>query len=193
MAEKYLFCPHCDSLLVGTETCPACAWRANAPAEIGEVIWKTSLAVPLISPCVIALQKDRLALPTNSQKIICLSGGDGKLAWDKAAFAAGNRALGITAQDGLLFCSADDSRALSENSKAVMALAADTGDVVWQISIPAHSLSLPAAHEGVVYVAANTGLLWALDARTGQTVWAETCLIPTPSPNAPLYVPAKPD
>ncbi len=41
----------------------------------------------------------------------------------------------------------------------------------WKVSTRSYILSSPAVAKGVVYIGSNDGLLYALDAKTGKTLW----------------------
>lgn len=73
--------------------------------------------------------------------------------------------------DGRVYIGGDN------DANAVYALDADSGDVVWERSLPTHPESSPAvANDLVYYGAPHDGgptpcRLWALDGSTGETVW----------------------
>ena len=60
----------------------------------------------------------------------------------------------------------------------VTAYNAETGATVWAVDLGGSIESHPAYYDGVVYMSteAPSSTLWALDVKTGETVWKYVCV-----------------
>lgn len=85
------------------------------------------------------------------------SGASAKL----SAIAAGYNMLYVTSEDGLI-------RALDK----------DSGETLWEASIPGEILAEPAMNEGILVVNTGSGSLFGLDVKTGEQLWRSDTDVP---------------
>lgn len=96
----------------------------------------------------------------------------------------------ISAGDGLAYFSAHGGE--EGDQPVLLALAVDTGEERWRVALQVEdpmpgmeeSWLSPVAGDGVVYVAASTGLAVALEAATGQELWRADIEAAKPEPPA---------
>ncbi|MCW8107326.1 outer membrane protein assembly factor BamB [Alteromonas ponticola] len=77
---------------------------------------------------------------------------------------------GLTAADKMLFIGTEDG--------AVIALNQDDGVVVWQATVAGEVLAAPAIGEGILVVNTGAGVLFGLDAQTGEQLWRSESDVP---------------
>ncbi len=75
------------------------------------------------------------------------------------------RLAGMAFGDGKLFIG-------SENG-LVMALDADSGEVLWSATVPGEVLAAPALGEGILVVNTGAGSVFGLDAESGEQLWVQ--------------------
>jgi outer membrane protein assembly factor BamB len=146
-------------------------------AASGERLWRAStgeLAVPLSSPV--------LAEPTQADRLIFIASDDGYV----YAFVAQNGAQRWrTYVNASVFSSpavADGSVYVGSATGSVSALHEDTGERSWSTLLSANSvgrLSSPEVpdHDGIVYLQAEDGSIYALDAGNGKPRWKAPAVV----------------
>lgn len=158
-------------LILDAAECPACGWRRPPEAgAAGQPLWRAELgrALPkaLASAAVVG---GRLCLCAEDGTVVALELASGALAWQQAGPAGRQRTL---ASGRLcLFASSFDLSPIPAPGAALVALDPAGGDELWRYPTLAHSLSAPAADDGVVYLTSSDGQLHAVDAATGTRRW----------------------
>lgn len=129
----------------------------------GDPIWSKDVAVR--NPMTAVGDTLFAAFNPASDRVGAFSLRDGSLLWDRPV---GGYSGGLVADAGTVF---------HQETEAVRALDADSGDVLWSVREDRGTSGgvngiAPAYHDGVVYTpAANYRTLLALDAETGETLW----------------------
>ncbi|MEQ1709267.1 MAG: PQQ-binding-like beta-propeller repeat protein [Terricaulis sp.] len=142
----------------------------------GEEIWRTEADAPFQSAPTVS--SGRVFATTNDSELIAMDAGTGEVAWTHQAIAEPARILSASsvAIDG-------DTVVAPFASGEVIALLAANGRRLWVDSLSRTgrltSLSAindiagrPVIDSGVAYAASHSGVLAAIDLRTGQRVWA---------------------
>jgi len=92
---------------------------------------------------------------------------DGDGWWDSVARLWRNgssaRIGGIAVADKLVFVGTENG--------SLMGLNVDSGETVWEASVPGEILAAPSADEGILVVNTGAGLLFGFDTRTGEQLW----------------------
>lgn len=145
-------------------------------ANTGDEVWRTEAGAPLHSAPVVA--GGRVYAITNDSELVALDASSGAVQWNFQAIAEPARILSApsVAVDG-------ESVIAPFASGEVIALLGANGRRLWSDSLSRSgrltSLSAindiagrPAVDSGVVYAASHSGLLAAIDLRSGQRVWA---------------------
>lgn len=145
-------------------------------AASGEEIWRTAGGAPFHSAPTVA--GGRVYAITNDSELISFDAGTGQVSWNYQAIAEPARILSApsVALDG-------DTVVAPFASGEVVALVSANGRRLWTDSLSRTgrltSLSAindiagrPVIDNGVVYAASHSGVLAAIDLRTGQRLWA---------------------
>jgi outer membrane protein assembly factor BamB len=149
---------------------------AALDAGDGHEIWRTDAGAPFHSaPTVVG---GRVYAITNDSELVALDAGTGEVAWNYQAIAEPARILSApsVAVDS-------DTVVAPFASGEVVALVSAKGRRLWSDSLSRSgrltSLSAindiagrPVIDSGVVFAASHSGVLGAIDLRTGQRVWA---------------------
>ncbi len=142
----------------------------------GDEIWRTDADAPFQSAPTVS--GGRVYATTNDSELIAMDAGTGEVAWTHQAIAEPARILSASsaAVDG-------DTVVAPFASGEVIALLAANGRRLWVDSLSRTgrltSLSAindiagrPVIDSGVAYAASHSGVLAAIDLRSGQRVWA---------------------
>ena len=135
-------------------------------------VWRYRAGSLVEFPPVIAY--GRLYFSTNSGKFVAINAKTGKRAWKYVSHrcVAASPAVG-TQQHGTIyavFLNRPPCNRKKATDGRVIAFAAGHGDIRWQKRI-GPSESSPLLQGNRLYVGDWNGNVWALDARTGQTIW----------------------
>jgi len=147
-------------------------------AADGEIAWRTSVEAPFhAAPTTLG---GRMYAVTNDSQLIAFDAGTGAVQWTYESIAEPARILSAAspAIEG-------DTVIAPFASGELVALVAANGRRLWSDSLSRSgrltSLSAindiagrPAIDSGVVYAASHSGLLAAIDFRTGTRIWART-------------------
>ncbi|HVY84821.1 MAG TPA: PQQ-binding-like beta-propeller repeat protein [Caulobacterales bacterium] len=145
-------------------------------AQNGHEVWRSQAGAPFdAAPTVVG---SRVYAVTNDSELISFDAGTGEQSWSYQAIAEPARILAASspAVDG-------DTVIAPFASGELIAFLSANGRRLWQDSLSRSgrltSLSSindiagrPAIENGVVYAASHSGVLTAIDVRTGQRVWA---------------------
>jgi outer membrane protein assembly factor BamB len=147
-------------------------------ASNGHELWRANVGTPFQSAPVIS--GGRVFAITNDSELVSLDAGTGDVQWNFQAIAEPARILATpsVAIDG-------DTVVAPFASGELVALVSANGRRLWSDSLSRTgrmtSLSAindipgrPVVSNGVVYAASHSGVLVAIDIRTGQRVWAKT-------------------
>jgi outer membrane protein assembly factor BamB len=147
-------------------------------ASNGREIWRAQASAPFQSAPTFS--GDRVYAVTNDSELIALDAATGEVTWTYQAIAEPARILSApsVAVDG-------DTIVAPFASGEVVALLAANGRRVWSDSLSRagriNSLSAindiagrPVIDGGAAYAASHSGLLAAIDLRSGQRIWART-------------------
>jgi outer membrane protein assembly factor BamB len=145
-------------------------------AANGDEIWRTNADAPFQSAPTVA--GGRVFVITNDSELMAMDAGTGEVAWTYQAIAEPARILSAPSV-------AVDSETVVAPfaSGEIVALLAANGRRLWADSLSRTgrltSLSAindiagrPVVEAGIVYAASHSGVLAAIDLRTGQRIWA---------------------
>lgn len=151
---------------------------AALDAQTGEEVWRTNVSAPFQSAPTFA--GGRVFAITNDSELIALDARTGEVSWTHQAIAEPARILSApsVAVDG-------ETIVAPFASGEVVALLAGNGRRLWSDSLSRSgrltSLSAindiagrPVLENGIVYAASHSGVLAAIDLRSGQRGWART-------------------
>jgi outer membrane protein assembly factor BamB len=145
-------------------------------AASGEEVWRTEASAPFHSAPTVA--GGRVYAITNDSELIAFDTSDGSVQWNHQAIAEPARILSAPS-----VAVANDSVIAPFASGELVALLAANGRRLWSDSV-ARSSSLtslsaindiagrPVVQNGVVYAASHSGLIAAIDLRSGNRIWA---------------------
>lgn len=145
-------------------------------ANSGEEVWRAQAGAPFHSAPTVA--GGRVFAVTNDSELVALDAGTGAVLWNYQAIAEPARILSAPS-----VAVSGDSVIAPFASGEVVALLAANGRRLWSDSLSRAgaltSLSAindiagrPAVEDGIVYAASHSGVLAAIDLRSGQRVWA---------------------
>lgn len=149
---------------------------AALDAANGDEIWRTQASAPFYSaPSVVG---GRVFAITNDSELVAFDAGSGEVLWTHPAIAESARILSApsVAVDG-------DTVVAPFASGEIVALQGGNGRQLWSESLSRSgaltSLSAindiagrPVVDDGVVFAASHSGILAAIDLRSGQRIWA---------------------
>lgn len=151
---------------------------AALDANTGAEIWRQSADAPFNTAPTFA--NGRVFVITNDSELIAMDAATGEVAWTSQAIAEPARILSApsVAVDG-------ETVVAPFASGEIMAILAGNGRRLWSDSLSRSgrltSLSAindiagrPVVDSGVVYAASHSGVLAAIDLRSGQRVWARS-------------------
>ncbi|MEL6323694.1 MAG: PQQ-binding-like beta-propeller repeat protein [Pseudomonadota bacterium] len=156
--------------------------------ETGEELWKRPLGAPVIGAPTI--KDDRVFVVTQNNEVFALSFDTGDVEWSDQAIAESARVLGapsVAAIEDLVvapFSSGEVIAYLGSNGRRLWVDALTRTGRFTPMSAINDIASRPVLNAGLVYAASQSGLLTAIDGRSGQRVWAQ----PLGSIEAPALV-----
>ncbi|MEM9668809.1 MAG: PQQ-binding-like beta-propeller repeat protein [Pseudomonadota bacterium] len=143
----------------------------------GDEIWRRDLGAPVSgSPTV---KDDRILIVTQNNEIFALSMETGDVEWSDQAIAETARVLGspsVAAIEDLVvapFSSGEVIAYLSSNGRRLWSDALTRSGRFTPISALNDIAARPVLNAGVVYAASQSGILAAIDGRSGQRVWSQ--------------------
>ncbi|WP_395647585.1 PQQ-binding-like beta-propeller repeat protein [Terricaulis sp.] len=145
-------------------------------AETGEEIWRTQSSAPFHSAPTVA--GGRVYAITNDSELIAFSAETGELQWNHQAIAEPARILSASsvAYDGETviapFASGELVALLSANGRRIWSDSLSRSGRLTSLSAINDIAGRPVIDNGVVFAASHSGVLAAIDIRTGQRVWA---------------------
>lgn len=157
---------------------PTYAELTNITPEVtGSIVWESRVGSGSeghFSRLRPAIQDDVIYAADRHGLVVAMNVANGERIWTKRLGGRTGifnrwfrgesaRISGITAAGSLLFIG-------SENGK-VIALNADSGEIVWEQSVPGEVLSAPTVGEGRVITHLGSGYIVSLSARTGERQW----------------------
>ena len=112
--------------------------------------------------------------------VVAMEPETGKVLWEKNFATFSNEGMlssvtrlwqdGETARIGGIAV-ADKNVFIGTENGYIAALDAESGELVWEASIPGEILAAPAADEGILVVNTGAGSLFGFNTRTGEQVW----------------------
>lgn len=141
----------------------------------GQELWRTRVPAPLRAPP--AYDGGRVFVVTVDNTALALAASDGRVLWSQPGVAEATGLLGGAAP------AVDNGVVITPmRSGEVLALTVDTGRPLWSDSIIAATRTAAAAgmadisarpvlDDGRVYVVSASGLMAAIDLRTGRRIW----------------------
>lgn len=148
-------------------------------AEDGKRLWVYETMVPSLSlrgVGAMLIVDEQIYVGFANGKVAALSVGTGKLLWEKVVSIAQGRSelerlIDVDAEfayhDGVLYAVAFQGR--------LVALDADSGAIIWARDFSSHSGIVIDARQ--LFIGDDEGQVWALDLRTGATLWRQTKLM----------------
>lgn len=141
------------------------AGRLSSFAFDGTERWQRSLAVTS-TPSLVGDTAFVGESTAERAQLRALSAADGSDLWT-ARFEATSIRGAPAVVDGVVFATAT----MSSDAGVVAARAVEDGSEVWTTTVDTGLQAAPVVQDGFVYVQANDGRLFALDAGTGDEVW----------------------
>lgn len=145
-------------------------------ANTGEQAWSTTLDAPLQTAPTVA--GDRVYVITNDSELVALNAGSGEVLWTHQAIAEPARILSATsvAVDGesvvAPFASGELVALLGANGRRLWADSLSRSGRLTSLSAINDISGRPVLDNGVVFAASHSGVLAAIDLRTGQRGWS---------------------
>ena len=154
----------------------------------GTELWRRSLGAPVTGAPTV--KDDRVFVVTQNNEVFALSLETGEVEWSDQAIAESARVLGapsVAAIEDLVvapFSSGEVIAYLSSNGRRLWIDALTRSGRFTPISAINDIASRPILSAGIVYAASQSGVLAAIDGRSGQRVWSQ----PIGSVQAPSLV-----
>jgi outer membrane protein assembly factor BamB len=151
---------------------------AALDAESGNEIWRAEANAPFQSAPTFS--GDRVYAVTNDSELIALDAATGSVAWTFQAIAEPARILSApsVAVDGETvvapFASGELVALLGANGRRLWADSLSRTGRVTSLSAINDIAGRPVIDAGAVYAASHSGVLAAIDLRTGQRIWARS-------------------
>ncbi|MEO1475605.1 MAG: PQQ-binding-like beta-propeller repeat protein [Pseudomonadota bacterium] len=156
--------------------------------ETGDEIWRRDLGSPVSGAPTI--KDDRILVVTQNNEVFALTLATGDIEWSDQAIAESARVLGapsVAAIEDLVvapFSSGEVIAYLSSNGRRLWSDALTRSGRFTPISALNDIAARPVLRAGLVYAASQSGVLAAIDGRSGQRVWSQ----PIGSVQAPALV-----
>ncbi len=145
-------------------------------AASGEEIWRTEGATPFHSAPTVS--GGRVYAITNDSELIAFDAGTGAVAWTHQAIAEPARILSAPSvaidADTVVapFASGEVTALVSANGRRLWSDSLSRTGRLTSLSAINDIAGRPAIDGGVVFAASHSGVLAAIDLRTGQRIWA---------------------
>jgi len=173
-----------DRLVVASGYGFVAALDANTGAEI----WRTGTEAPMTGAPTI--KDGRIFVSSNNNEVIAFNLADGRVVWSDQAIAESARVLGSTS-----VAAVEDIIVAPYSSGEIIAYLAANGRRLWTeaLTSPGQFTPISAINDigarpvlggGLVFAASQSGVLAAIDGRTGRRVWQQ----PIGSTQAPALV-----
>jgi len=149
---------------------------AALDASNGDEVWRTAAGAPFHSAPTIA--GGRVFAVTNDSELISFDAGTGQLSWNYQAIAEPARILsapsvGVDSDTVVApFASGEVVALISANGRRLWSDSLSRSGRLTSLSAINDIAGRPVIDNGVVYAASHSGVLAAIDLRTGQRVWA---------------------
>ncbi len=147
-------------------------------AASGDEIWRVTAGAPFQSAPTVA--GGRVFAITNDSELIALDAGTGAVAWNYQAIAESARILSApsVAVDGETvvapFASGEIVALLTANGRRLWSDSLSRSGRLTSLSAINDIAGRPVIDNGVAYAASHSGILGAIDLRTGQRIWARS-------------------
>lgn len=150
---------------------------AALDANTGAEIWRTDTEAPMTgSPTI---KDGRVFVSSNNNEVIAFSLSDGRIIWSDQAIAESARVLGSTSAAAV-----EDILVAPYSSGEVIAYLAANGRRLWTeaLTSPGQFTPISAINDigarpvlggGLVFAASQSGVLAAIDGRTGNRIWQQ--------------------
>lgn len=151
---------------------------AALDAASGDEIWRAQMNAPLQSAPTVS--GDRVYVVTNDSELIALDAATGAVTWNYQAIAEPARILSApsVAVDGETivapFASGEVVALLSANGRRLWSDSLSRSGRLTSLSAINDIAGRPVIDGGAVYAASHSGLLAAIDLRSGQRMWARS-------------------
>jgi outer membrane protein assembly factor BamB len=151
---------------------------AALDAGSGDEVWRTQMNAPLQSAPTVA--GDRVYVVTNDSELIALDAATGAVTWNYQAIAEPARILSApsVAVEGETivapFASGEVVALLSANGRRLWSDSLSRSGRLTSLSAINDIAGRPVIDGGAVYAASHSGLLAAIDLRSGQRIWARS-------------------
>lgn len=145
-------------------------------AETGEEIWRTETTAPFHSAPTVA--GGHVFAITNDSELISYDAASGEMQWNHQAIAEPARILSASsvAYDGETviapFASGELVALLAANGRRIWSDSLSRTGRLTSLSAINDIAGRPVIDNGVAYAASHSGVLAAIDIRTGQRIWA---------------------
>ncbi|MGE0044130.1 MAG: PQQ-binding-like beta-propeller repeat protein [Hyphomonadaceae bacterium] len=147
-------------------------------ADTGEEIWRTQAGAPFHAAPTTA--GGRVYAVTNDSELVAFNGADGVVAWTHQAIAEPARILaasspGVSGDTVVApFASGEVVSLLAANGRRLWVDALTRAGRLTSLSSINDVAGRPVIVNGVIYAASHSGVLAAIDLRTGQRVWSRS-------------------
>lgn len=147
-------------------------------AANGHEVWRATVSAPFHSAPTVS--GGRVYAVTNDSELVAFDAGTGEQQWNFQAIAEPARILSASSialdNDTVLapFASGELVALLSANGRRLWSDSLSRAGRLTSLSAINDIAGRPAVSDGVVYAASHSGVLAAIDIRTGQRVWSRT-------------------
>lgn len=144
----------------------------------GEEIWRTAAGAPFQSAPTVS--GGRVFATTNDSELIAFDAGTGEVSWTNQAIAEPARILSASsvAIDGdtvvAPFASGELIALLTANGRRLWSDSLSRAGRLTSLSAINDIAGRPVVDNGVVYAASHSGVLAAIDLRSGQRIWSRS-------------------
>ncbi|MBL8557252.1 MAG: PQQ-binding-like beta-propeller repeat protein [Hyphomonadaceae bacterium] len=151
-------------------------FAAAIDASSGQEVWRTNTQAPIHAAPTVA--SGRVFAVTNDSELLALDADTGAIQWTHQAIAEPARILSASspAVKGDLvvapFASGEIVALLTANGRRLWVDALTRAGRLTSLSAINDIAGRPVAVDGVIYAASHSGILAAIDQRTGQRLWA---------------------
>jgi outer membrane protein assembly factor BamB len=145
-------------------------------ADTGEQVWRTAAGAPFLAAPTAA--GGRVYAVTNDSELMALDAATGQVAWTHQAIAEPARILAASSPavvgDTVIapFASGEVTALLAANGRRLWVDALTRAGRLTSLSAINDIAGRPVFSEGVVYAVSHSGVIAAIDERSGQRIWA---------------------